>query len=109
MLNTVILLTSGLTVTAAHYALFWRLRSLTGDGLIRTVALGTFFTGCQAFEYAHAPFSINDGIYGSCFFMMTGFHGLHVIFGTVWLFVIILRHYYYHFTPKNHFAFEAAI
>jgi len=83
LLNTVLLLTSGVTVTAAHANVFVRKRDVIGDELYFTIALGLLFTWCQYLEYSHASFSINDGIYGSCFYMMTGFHGLHVLFGTI--------------------------
>jgi heme/copper-type cytochrome/quinol oxidase subunit 3 len=66
------------------------------------------FTACQAFEYYSAPFSINDGIYGSVFYMATGFHGFHVMVGTVFLAVALWRQIYYHFTRQHHFGFEAA-
>jgi cytochrome c oxidase subunit 3 len=70
--------------------------------------LASIFTGLQGFEYVTAPFSISDGIYGSCFYMLTGFHGFHVIVGTIFLAVGLLRLYLNHFTRQHHFGFEAA-
>jgi len=132
LLNTLILLTSGTTVTWAHHAI------QTGDkkgavrGLILTVLLGFSFTCVQAYEYAHAPFTFGfnnlalqpftdqahmalasgagnfDAIYGSTFFMATGFHGFHVIIGTIFLTVCLIRAYRGDFTPRQHFGFEAA-
>lgn len=74
-----------------------------------TIVLGMLFTGLQLFEYQTAPFTIADGIYGSTFFVTTGFHGLHVIVGTIFLFVALLRHIFYHFLREQHFGLEAAI
>ena len=76
--------------------------------LLITVLLGIFFTFLQALEYMHAPFGFTDGIYPSVFFMATGFHGFHVIVGTIFLAVCLLRGYLCHFTSKHHFGFEAA-
>jgi len=77
-------------------------------GLLLTIFLGIFFTIIQLYEYINAPFSISDGIYGSIFFLTTGFHGLHVLVGTIFLIVTFCRHYNYHFTREHHFGFEAA-
>ena len=77
-------------------------------GLFLTIILGLFFTGLQAVEYSHAAFSFTDGIYPSVFFMATGFHGFHVIVGTIFLIVCFFRGYLGHFTPDQHFGFEAA-
>ena len=77
-------------------------------GLVCTVVLGILFTACQAYEYAHAGFGFADHIYGSTFFMATGFHGFHVIVGTIFLTVMLLRALQGHFSPKKHFGFEAA-
>jgi cytochrome c oxidase subunit 3 len=107
-LNTLILLTSGVTVTWAHHALREGNRQHLIYGLALTVALGITFTILQAFEYAHAPFSIRDGIYPSVFFLATGFHGFHVIVGTIFLIVVLGRSIRGHFTPDRHFGFEAA-
>lgn len=111
-LNTLILLTSGATVTWAHHGLKADNRSHLIIGLILTVALGFIFIGFQAYEYIHAYNDLNlkltSGIYGSTFFMLTGFHGLHVTLGAIILTVILFRSIAGHFTSKNHFAFEAA-
>ena len=108
LLNTVILLTSGATVTWAHHALREGNRRHLILGLWCTVALGALFTAVQAYEYSHAPFGFADGIYPSTFFMATGFHGAHVIIGTVFLAVCLWRAYRDHFKPESHFGFEAA-
>jgi cytochrome c oxidase subunit 3 len=110
-INTAILLTSGVTITAAHHML----RSSHRTGLIVWLAatwiLGALFLWLQADEYAHAyqelGLRLDTGIYGATFFMMTGFHGLHVTLGTIMLFVIWVRVLRGHFTPDHHFAFEA--
>jgi cytochrome c oxidase subunit 3 len=111
-LNTLILLTSGTTVTWAHHALLNNDRKGLVWGLVLTVVLGLLFTGVQAYEYANAAFAFsrdNGGnIYGSTFFMATGFHGFHVIIGTIFLIVCLLRAIKGHFTPQQHFGFEAA-
>ena len=112
LVNTLILLTSGTTVTWAHHALLNNDRKGLINGLIITVVLGLMFTAVQAWEYAHAmfPFSNANGgnIYGSTFFMATGFHGFHVIVGTIFLFICLVRAIKGDFTPKQHFGFEAA-
>ena len=107
-LNTLILLTSGTTVTWAHHALRTGNRRTLIHGLWLTVLLGVSFTGIQAYEYVHASFTMDGGIYGSTFFMATGFHGAHVIIGTCFLTVCLVRAYKGHFTPDHHFGFEAA-
>ncbi|MDH5407504.1 MAG: cytochrome c oxidase subunit 3 [Gammaproteobacteria bacterium] len=110
--NTVILLTSGLTVTWAHWGLKKGNRQQLILGLFLTVALGALFVALQAYEYGHAYSDLNlkltSGIYGSTFFMLTGFHGLHVTIGAIMLLVMLLRSMKGHFSAKNHFAFEAA-
>ena len=110
-LNTAILLTSGVTLTWAHHALKEMKRMQLIIGLALTVALGAVFMYFQAVEYGHAFNDLNlnmgSGIYGSTFFMLTGFHGFHVTIGTIMLLVILGRSIYGHFNPKNHFAFEA--
>ena len=108
LINTLILLLSGCTVTWAHHALQHDNRRDFNVGLAITVVLGVLFTGLQAVEYDHAHFSFTDGIYPSVFYMATGFHGFHVIVGTLFLFVCLLRSYAGHFTAKQHFGFEAA-
>ena len=110
-LNTAILLTSGVTLTWAHHALKEMKRMQLIIGLALTVALGAIFMYFQGVEYGHAFNDLNlnmgSGIYGSTFFMLTGFHGFHVTIGTIMLMVILGRSIYGHFNPKNHFAFEA--
>ena len=106
-LNTLILLTSGATVTWAHWGLQKGKQTQLKIGLALTVALGIVFLGLQIHEYAEAAFSIQDGIYGATFYMLTGFHAFHVALGTVMLFVILLRALAGHFTAERHFAFEA--
>ena len=106
-LNTLILLTSGATVTWAHWGLQLGRQFQLKLGLALTVILGLIFISLQIHEYAEAAFSIRDGIYGATFYMLTGFHGFHVMLGTVMLFIIFLRSLAGHFTPGRHFAFEA--
>ena len=108
LLNTMILLCSGTTVTWAHHALIHGDRKGLKLGLLLTILLGLMFTSIQAWEYAHAPFAFKGSIYGSTFFMATGFHGFHVIIGTIFLTVCLLRANRGDFTPKQHFGFEAA-
>src|SRR5262249_41671294 len=108
LLNTLILLTSGTTVTWAHHSLIHNDRTGLIWGLTLTVILGVIFTSVQAYEYAHAPFGFRDSIYGATFFMATGFHGFHVFVGTVFLLVCLYRAYRGDFTPQQHFGFEAA-
>ena len=108
LINTLILLLSGCTVTGAHHALIEGKRPALLWGLIATVALGALFTVFQAVEYMEAPFAFSGGIYGSTFFMATGFHGFHVIIGTIFLAVCLLRSRAGHFTPEQHIGFEAA-
>jgi cytochrome c oxidase subunit III len=108
LLNTLILLTSGVTVTWAHHALREGDRQGTLLGLGLTILLGITFTSVQAYEYSHAAFGFKDGIYPSTFFMATGFHGFHVIIGTIFLIVCWFRAYKGHFKPDHHFGFEAA-
>jgi cytochrome c oxidase subunit III len=106
--NTIILLLSGTTVTWAHHALLHGDRKGLVNGLILTVLLGMIFTSVQAYEYAHAPFAFKDSIYGATFFMATGFHGFHVLIGTIFLAVCLFRALAGDFTAKQHFGFEAA-
>jgi cytochrome c oxidase subunit 3 len=112
LVNTLILLTSGTTVTWAHHALLNNDRQGLKWGLIATVLLGALFTCVQAWEYGHAQFAFSregeGNIYGSTFFMATGFHGFHVLIGTIFLLVCLFRAMKGHFTPKQHFGFEAA-
>jgi cytochrome c oxidase subunit 3 len=110
-INTLILLSSGVTVTLAHWALKKGHRSRLILWLAATVALGVLFLALQAHEYAHAysvmHLTLHSGIYGTTFFMLTGFHGLHVTLGATMLLVILIRSIRGHFTPDHHFAFEA--
>ena len=110
-LNTLILLTSGLTVTWAHHGLKEQNRNQLILGLIATVLLGFLFVGLQAYEYMHAYSELNlkltSGIYGSTFYMLTGFHGFHVTLGAIMLTVILFRCMKGHFSGDNHFGFEA--
>jgi len=108
LLNTLILLTSGTTVTWAHHALLHNDRQGVKWGLILTIALGVCFTAVQAYEYSHAAFAFKGNIYGATFFMATGFHGAHVIIGTIFLSVCLLRVYLGHFDAKQHLGFEFA-
>ena len=108
LLNTLILLSSGVTVTWAHHALLHDNRRGLIFGLVLTVLLGLIFTCFQAYEYMHAAFSYAGHIYGSTFFMATGFHGAHVIIGTIFLLVCLFRALAGAFTSKGHFGFEAA-
>ena len=107
-LNTLILLTSGATVTYAHHALRAGNRGGLKLGLLLTVILGVLFTGLQGMEYMHASFSITDGIYGSTFYLATGFHGFHVIVGTILLIICYFRAVKGDFTDNAHVGFEAA-
>nr|ALO76584.1 cytochrome c oxidase subunit 3 [Paromalus flavicornis] len=108
LLNTLILLTSGLTVTWAHHSLMENNFKSTTQGLLLTVILGVYFTFLQAYEYMEAPFAISDSVYGSSFFMATGFHGIHVIIGTSFLLICLIRQVNNHFSCIHHFGFEAA-
>nr|YP_010222542.1 cytochrome c oxidase subunit III [Dalpada cinctipes]UCC45966.1 cytochrome c oxidase subunit III [Dalpada cinctipes] len=108
LLNTMILLCSGMTVTWAHQSLMNNSYSESKKSLMMTVMLGIYFTILQAYEYKEAEFCISDSIYGSCFYMATGFHGIHVIIGTLFLTVCLIRHMKYHFSMNHHFGFEAA-
>jgi cytochrome c oxidase subunit 3 len=108
LLNTLILLCSGTTVTWAHHSLIHGDRDGLKKGLWLTVGLGLLFTSIQAYEYGHAPFGFGGVAYSSAFYMATGFHGFHVIVGTIFLAVCLIRAYKGHFTPRQHFGFEAA-
>ncbi|MFM7658474.1 MAG: cytochrome c oxidase subunit 3 [Burkholderiaceae bacterium] len=111
-INTALLLTSSVTVTIAHHAVRAGERSKAIAYMWSTVALGVIFLFCQGYEYAHAYADLNlklsSGIYGSTFFMLTGFHGFHVFLGTLMLLFITLRLQKGHFTPDRHFGFEGA-
>jgi len=107
--NTFILLSSGATVTWAHHAIILSAKRQTIIGLLYTLVLAILFTYFQGLEYVSAPFNISDGIYGSCFYMATGFHGFHVFIGTIALFVSFVRIVLNHFTNTHHFGFESSI
>ncbi len=111
-INTALLLTSGVTLTISHHALRANERSKAAFWLFATVVLGAVFMGFQAYEYMHAYSELNlkltSGIYGSAFFMLTGFHGFHVTMGGIMLSVVLYRLMKGHFTPDHHFAFEGA-
>jgi cytochrome c oxidase subunit III len=110
-LNTLVLLTSGLTITIAHWGIVEKNHRKAVWGQLLTILLGLFFLYLQAAEYheAYTEFNLtlSSGMYGNVFFMLTGFHGMHVTLGTIMLIVIFFRILSGHFTPKNHFAFEA--
>nr|ALO70873.1 cytochrome c oxidase subunit 3 [Rybaxis sp. 1 EF-2015] len=108
LMNTLILLTSGLTVTWAHHSLMENNFKQAQYSLIITVMLGLYFSMLQMYEYIEAPFTISDSVYGSSFFMATGFHGIHVIIGTIFLLTSLIRHMNNHFSSIHHFGFEAA-
>jgi cytochrome c oxidase subunit 3 len=112
LLNTIILLTSGVTLTLAHHALKADHRGALKFWLLVTVLLGVTFLGFQAYEYMHAYSELNlklsTGVYGSTFYLLTGFHGAHVTIGAIMLAVMWFRALRGHFTPDHHFAFEAA-
>nr|AML25800.1 cytochrome c oxidase subunit III [Elateroidea sp. BMNH 1274768] len=108
LLNTLILLSSGISVTWAHHSLMENNFMQAIQSLILTIILGIYFSILQGFEYIEAPFAISDAVYGSSFFMATGFHGIHVIIGTSFLSVCIYRLLNNHFSSIHHFGFEAA-
>nr|YP_010454214.1 cytochrome c oxidase subunit III [Adinaefiola ligulata]QXJ42243.1 cytochrome c oxidase subunit III [Adinaefiola ligulata] len=108
LLNTAILLASGVTVTWAHHSLMHGNYKDSIQSMILTVTLGMYFTILQAEEYLEASFSISDSIYGATFFVATGFHGLHVIIGSLFLITCLMRIMYHHFSTNHHFGFEAA-
>lgn len=106
--NTAVLLISGATVTFAHKSIKKNARSAFQESLELTVVMAFFFTMVQAYEYISMDLTILDGLYASLFFMLTGFHGLHVIIGTIYLYVCVERAKLDHFSPKNHLGFELA-
>nr|YP_010044450.1 cytochrome c oxidase subunit 3 [Trichosporon inkin]QPF23691.1 cytochrome c oxidase subunit 3 [Trichosporon inkin] len=109
LFNTFLLLSSGATVTYPHHALIRGNRAATILGCTMTLVLAILFTACQGLEYVNATFTIADGRYGSCFFFGTGFHGLHVIIGTLFIGVAFYRIIRYHLTNFHHIGFEASI
>lgn len=108
LLNTAVLLASGVTVTWAHHRLIEGQRTNAIQALTVTVLLGAYFTFLQAGEYLAAPFTIADRVYGTTFFVATGFHGLHVLIGSTFLIVCLIRVASHHFSAGHHFGFEAA-
>lgn len=108
LLNTVILLSSGITVTWSHHAFIANNHSQARSALLITVLLGVYFTLLQGIEYVEARFRFADSVYGSTFFLATGFHGLHVIVGTLFLLVCLIRSSIHRFSYLHHFGFEAA-
>lgn len=108
LLKTAVLLSSGVTVTWAHHSILSKNRSEAIQGLGLTIVLGLYFTALQAWEYFDSPFTIADRVYGSTFFVATGFHGLHVLIGTTFLIVCFARLITFHFSKNHHFGFEAA-
>lgn len=108
LLNTIILLGRGVTVTWAHHAIIENKHTQASQALAITVTLGLYFTSLQAIEYWEASFSIADSVYGRTFFIATGFHGLHVIIGSLFLLTCLARHTRCHFSRSHHFGFEAA-
>lgn len=109
LLNTIILLSSGTTVTWTHHSIIQKNFTEAKQSLIITIILGFYFTILQVIEYLEASFTIADSIYGSTFFVATGFHGLHVIIGSLFLTTILIRHIKGHFSNKHHFGLEASI
>nr|YP_010251078.1 cytochrome c oxidase subunit III [Chouioia cunea]QTW90612.1 cytochrome c oxidase subunit III [Chouioia cunea] len=108
LLNTIILLSSGVTITWCHYSLLKSMKKESFISLLLTILLGIIFTFIQYKEYCNASFCMADSVYGSVFFMSTGFHGLHVIIGTLFLIINLMRIYYDNFSSIHHFGFEAA-
>ncbi|CAO1638485.1 unnamed protein product (mitochondrion) [Parajaminaea phylloscopi] len=109
LLNTVLLLSSGATVTYAHHSMIQGNRYGTILGTVITLLLAILFTICQGIEYYNAGFTIADGVYGSTFFFSTGFHGIHVLVGTAFIAVAFFRMLSYHLTDHHHLGFEASI
>nr|YP_009244862.1 cytochrome c oxidase subunit III [Amynthas hupeiensis]AMO26947.1 cytochrome c oxidase subunit III [Amynthas hupeiensis]BDQ43723.1 cytochrome c oxidase subunit 3 [Amynthas hupeiensis]BDQ43736.1 cytochrome c oxidase subunit 3 [Amynthas hupeiensis] len=108
LLNTAVLLASGVTVTWAHHSLMEGKHTNSIQALAVTVMLGAYFTILQAGEYLAAPFTIADSVYGTTFFVATGFHGMHVLIGSTFLLICLLRTSLHHFSSGHHFGFEAA-
>lgn len=108
LLNTIILISSGITVTWTHHSILNKNFSERIKRLIITIILGLYFSLLQLIEYKESPFTISDSIYGSTFFIATGFHGIHVIIGTTFLLVSLFRLFSLHYRNKHHFGFESA-
>lgn len=109
LLNTAVLLRSGVRVTWSHHSAQIGNHKIAFQGLIITIVLGVYFTILQGLEYIEAPFTIADSSYGRCFFLATGFHGAHVIIGTRFLIICLLRLHLAEISPNHHFGFIAAI
>lgn len=108
LLNTAILLASGISITWAHHRILKNNYTQTNQRLLLTITLGVYFSLLQAYEYIEASFTISDRVFGSTFFIATGFHGIHVLIGSFFLFICFLRHLKFHFSKTHHFGFEAA-
>lgn len=108
LLNTIILLTSGVSITWSHHRLIGYQHDQAAKRLLVTIILGLYFTVLQKVEYGEASFTMADSVYGSTFFLMTGFHGVHVIVGRLFLIVCFIRMKMYNFRVSHHFGFEAA-
>nr|UJI65679.1 cytochrome c oxidase subunit 3 [Basilia ansifera] len=108
LLNTIILLSSGISITWTHNSILLKNFSQTSQSLFFTIIFGIYFIILQMYEYSIAPFSISDSIFGSIFFMATGFHGIHVMIGTLFLIICFFRHMNFHFSHYHHIGFEMA-
>nr|ATN41193.1 cytochrome c oxidase subunit 3 [Cecidomyiidae sp. 3 LC-2017] len=108
LLNTIILISSGISVTWAHHSLINNLYTEYYKSMVITLFLGLYFSLLQGYEYLEAPFDFADCSFGSVFYLATGFHGIHVLIGTFFLFICLLRKLYIHFSMFHHFGFEAA-
>nr|YP_009544120.1 cytochrome c oxidase subunit III [Cosmoscarta dorsimacula]AZJ53295.1 cytochrome c oxidase subunit III [Cosmoscarta dorsimacula] len=108
LLNTTILLWSGITITWSHHSLMNYNHNQAMQSMFMTIMLGMYFSMLQLYEYMESTFTISDSIYGSTFFMATGFHGLHVLIGTTFILVSLKRHMSFHFSNYHHFGFEAS-
>nr|QWY23085.1 cytochrome c oxidase subunit III [Koreocerus koreanus]QXP43454.1 cytochrome c oxidase subunit III [Koreocerus koreanus] len=108
MLNTMILLSSGISMTWAHNAILNKNFTQGMNSMVITITLGLYFTSLQLYEYMEAPFCIADSIYGATFFMSTGFHGLHVMIGTMFIMIIMMRTKNLHFSKNHHIGFESS-
>nr|AZL93483.1 cytochrome c oxidase subunit 3 [Synergus sp. ZJUH_2016033] len=108
LLNTIILLSSGVTITYSHYSILMNKKMNSLISLLMTLMLGMLFTLIQLYEYNMSSFCLSDSIYGSLFFMTTGFHGLHVLIGSLFLFIMLMRMFKNHLSNYHHYGFEAA-